>query len=602
MFSRQDSAHSALGGSDAGRPLAVEWAALGLVFLCAVALSLTRVSMTDTPWHLATARLAFASGRWPVTNTFSYTHPDYPLNQQYPVYQGLLYLVHSLAGWQGLSILHCLLWVSVFLLWMKWGGSFRDAARLSAVWVIALLGLQQRMILRPDILTMLFMALLLHAVDGYLKGRKWVVVLFVLIQFFMVNSHQLFPVGLAVQAALVAHLCSIRLWGGRLGISPRDKTIPVWPAALGFVGSLLVCFFTPLGLEIIHVTAHTMDSLRSHRGDVQEFARFWSWWYPAFLVALATALAALGFVRQRRSWQLLEVFLWLMGAALAYVAIRGVAYYVVISAAIFARGVKAARAERSAEAPATGANPLGGLLRPASLGVTVGLSFLILDARWVSPSRVLGGTQPGIGMALGVWPSPAIGFIKEHPPPGRMLNIDWYSGNPLIWELYPRYQVFSDPRFESYPRAFLKRAIAALEDQAVLEQFIVEYDPGWVVGWIGDADVRRRLAELLKGGQWSLVHADTVFAILVRNSPENAPYLAAHAMKPEDIDPPDFLNSEPDLLALQQIRMASLYEELGLREKSAEMIRRAEPAAGRYPAVRDALERFRLDYRTLPAE
>jgi len=95
-----------------------------------------------------------------------------------------------------------------------------------------------------------------------------------------------------------------------------------------------------------------------------------------------------------------------------------------------------------------------------------------------------------------------------------------------------------------------------------------------------------------------LVYADTVFMVLVRNSPQNATYIAAHRLNPEQISPQDYVDgkSDPDLLALQQIRIASLLWDLGQAEMGRELIRKAEPAGEHYGPVRDALEEFRRNY------
>ena len=58
-----------------------------------VLLSLSRIAPTDTAWHLTTARQFYENGTWLTTNTFSYTHTDYPLYQQYTLYQSLIYFV-----------------------------------------------------------------------------------------------------------------------------------------------------------------------------------------------------------------------------------------------------------------------------------------------------------------------------------------------------------------------------------------------------------------------------------------------------------------------------------------------------------------------------
>jgi hypothetical protein len=201
-------------------------------------------------------------------------------------------------------------------------------------------------------------------------------------------------------------------------------------------------------------------------------------------------------------------------------------------------------------------------------------------------------------MALGVWPTKAIEFLKSSPPAGRMLNIPWYTANWLIWDLYPEQRVFVDPRFEAYPRTFLIESIEAEKDDALLADQIARYQPNWIVAEVRRRDVQQRMAHLLRTGEWVLAHADTVLMVLVRNVPENATYIAAHRLSPAQISPPDYLDgkSYPDLLALQQIRVASLLADLGQVEFSHNLIRTAEPVAGRYATVREALEEFRKEY------
>ena len=578
------------------RPLVAEWTALAAVFVAAIAFSLIRIDMTDTPWHLSTARLAFTMGHWPISNTFSYTYADYPLNQQYPIYQTLLYFVYSIGEWEGLSLLNSFFWIVIFGLWILWGGSLRCASILNVAWFLGLLGLQRRMVLRPDLMTFFLLILLLHLIDMYRKGRTWIAALFVPIQLFMANSHQLFPLGLAVQGGLLFHLFVVRGWGSRWGISTEDRNAPIWPVGLALAGSALACLGTPLGLGIVNVTSHTLTSLSSHREHVQEFAPFYLDPYATVLVILATSAAIVGFFRRRMRWQPFEAFLWILAIALLWTAIRGMPYYLITCVSIFARSFCNLPETLYHQVPYGRWPKIRGLARVVCAILTIELCLFIVYMRWVSPPRILGGTQPGIGLALGVWPQSAIDFIKRYPPPGRMFNISWYSGNPLIWELYPEYQVFVDPRFETYPRGFLLEAIRAETDQIVLEGLLSDYQPSWIVGWIKQRTVRERLASLLKEGRWCLVHADTVFMILVRNTPENQWYIAAHRILPQDISPTDFLESEPDLLALQQIRIAGLYRDLGLPEKSQEMIQMVEATAHRFPEVRNALATYLKEY------
>ena len=130
----------------------VMWA---LLIITGVALALIRVMAVNLPWHLATARLALETGHWPVANTFSYTFPDYPLYQQYPAFQAVMWAIFRVAGWTGLSAATAVGWVAAFLLVARWAGPLRQGARFHVLWMLALWALQRRMVLRPDMFTLL---------------------------------------------------------------------------------------------------------------------------------------------------------------------------------------------------------------------------------------------------------------------------------------------------------------------------------------------------------------------------------------------------------------------------------------------------------------
>jgi len=359
---------------------------------------------------------------------------------------------------------------------------------------------------------------------------------------------------------------------------------------LALVGSISVCFFSPLGTDILNASIHTASSLRHHMGQVQELTPFYSDPYSLLLVLFSSCLGVAGIYRRRRAWQPFEIGLWMIAAIILLAAIRGIALYTMICIGLFGR---------SFEGVVLVDNTIQGQYHAGEIIFRAFCAFLtltiisgILYVRWIAPVRILGGTQPGIGLALGVWPHETIKFLKESPPPGKMINLTWYSGNPLIFGLFPLYSVFVDPRFESYPREFLVKAIEAERSRQALEDLISKYQPNWMVLEIRLPHLRSLAVELVREKSWVLVHADTVFLTLVRNLPKNDSYIAIHALNPENIAPADFLYAEPDLKALQEIGMAGLFLEFGLRSKAEEMIRNAELVADRYVSVRAALKEF----------
>jgi hypothetical protein len=508
------------------------------------------------------------------------------------LYQTILYGVYLIGGWAGLSLLLCVSWVVIFGLWIVWASAGSTGmTMMSLAWMLALLGFQQRMILRPDVMSILLLVVLLLLIDMYRRGRFWVAVLFIAVQSCWVNSHQLFPLGLALQCAFLVHLILGRMLKGRWGISQSDRALPIWPIATAIVGSVLACFAGPLGADIVRVPIQTAGSLYHHGQEVYEFAPFYTLPYQLLIVLLSTALAVVGFWRRRSTWQPFEFLLWITGAVALSVAMRGISLYTLVSVGIFCRSFAATEISGKCghhEEPES--QRAEDIFRTFCAGVTILLCAGILYSRWVAPERVLGGTQPGVGRSLGVWPTESVAFLKKHPPPGKMINLTWYSGNPLILDLFPQHRVFVDPRFESYPRDFLVLAIEAAHKKETLQAAILKYQPDWMVAEMQFAHTRKRAAELIKDGTWTLVHADSVLLILVRETAGNADYIARHRLNPEEIGPADLLRSEPDLLALQRLRVAGLYSELGLTARAEDIIGKVRPEATRYAAVRRAME------------
>jgi hypothetical protein len=352
---------------------------------------------------------------------------------------------------------------------------------------------------------------------------------------------------------------------------------------------------SPLGTDILKVPSHTAGSLLYHKEAVQEFAPFYGSPYVLCVVIFATCLLAVGLWKRRRDWQPLELFLWLIFASTVVAATRGVTLYTMVCVGIFGRsfaGTNPPMPESSIENPTD--ERAHKMFRIFCAVATLFICGAIFHMRWVAPERVLGGTQPGIGLSPGVWPGESLRFLRENPPPGRMINLTWYSGNPLLLELFPQHRVFVDPRFESYPRAFLLKAIEAGDNREALDRLIMEYRPGWMVAEVRSARLRKMAADLIQEGSWQLVHVDSIFLIMVRNIPENWEYVSRHRLAIDQITFPDFLWSEPDLLALQELRLADFCAKLGMPERAAVLAKEVEIMVQYFPSVRRAVEEMDL--------
>jgi hypothetical protein len=525
------------------QPAALAWTVWTLIIVAGVTLALLRVMAVNLPWHLATARLAQETGHWPAVNTFSYTFPDYPVYQQYPAFQATMWAILRVAGWGGLSVATAVGWMLAFLLVVRWGGTFRQGARFHVLWMLGLWALQRRMIMRPDMFSMIAFGAELLALDAFARGKRRALVLVPIAHLLWVNSHQLWPLSLIVQGLFVADLAWQRDWR-------RARLV-----ALALAASVLLTFATPLGFEIVRAPLRTAQSLSLFRQNLDEFHRVWTMSHESAL-ALATGLpAAWALWRTRRRPSLFDLGLWLMSLALLISAVRGLMFFGVVSVAVFQRCVLRAHAAGERMLP-----PLSlfgrRVLRAAGFTATAVAACTAVYYRWIRPPFTLGGTQPGLGRAYGGWAEDATDFIRRAPPPGRMMNLGMGLGDDVLFWV-PGIPVFVDSRLESYPPEFLQTVIASQTNDAELAKLIERYAVQWVFAAHARPTQRERVLFLLRGG-WQPVYVDSGHIVLVRPSPASAAYLLQHAIDLRRAAPGDIVAAPAAIRKEQQENFAAL--------------------------------------------
>lgn len=570
-----------------------EWLAAGAVILAFCALGTIRIPCDDTTWHLATSRVAEQTGHWPVVNTFSHTHSDHPLYQQYPLFQSMLYETFQLGGWPAISALNCAGWLIALLLFVRWSGSWRRAIVLHLPWMIGVMALQRRMIPRPDMFSVVGLCLLLLLFDRYRRSGRWAWLLPIpVIHLFWSNAHQLFPLGLAVQGLMIIHIWTSRR--GWMRIDQRDASLPIWPIVASIALSVVASLFTPLGLGIVEVVAHTGGSLAYHRDDVQEFARVWTQPIEWQLTILCFCAGAWALWRMRRRLPVFELGLWLATLAMTLAAVRGLAFFGLVSIGLLSRSLfaDATLCHSNTDRP-TGRNNSPRRTPPIARWAMVCLTLVFAAKavfyRWVEPPLVLGGTQPGWGRSLGDWPDGAIAFLKKSPPPGRMMNMPWSLADALIWEL-PEIPVFVDPRLESYPREFLVDCMASYKDDAVLDRLIHQYEIDWIIANHRDPFVRERACRLIELNSWTIVYADTGWLIIVQPTPQTSDYANDYRLELDDIVPIDLLDRPAQLRARQRVHFAQLLDRLNQHERAVDQLAIARdelPAGQLQPLLRE---------------
>jgi hypothetical protein len=537
----------------------LQWAAFFSIAALTVAVSLIRVGMADVPTHLATGRLILEDGMFPTTNTFSWTHPDATLFQQYPLFQVLLYATWSISGFVGLSVLTAVFWVLVLVTWMRWGGSWQQVAVLAPAWFLAILGVQRHLLLRPEVLSLLLLGLMLLSFDKLRTERSWRWVGAILaLQWMWANSHQVFIVGLGVQLAFVVHILLSRKWLP-IGFSGQDAVLGLRKPVSAFLGGLLVSSLTPIGFRSLTAPFQAIGTVATQGASTgapqsAELAPVWTDPIAGVVVLLLLLITVSAVIRSRGEWRWFELALLVLGLALVTAALRGIGFFSLLTVGV------SSRLWHRVEPP----QPRRRLYVDVALVLVVVLSVQLIASRFTSQPEFL-RIQPGVGRAFGEWPDATIEYLAANPPDGNMLNIGWGSGNVLIWE---GYRVFVDPRWETYPRQFLLDSVGAIEDSSLLAAQILEWEPDWIVAEMRLSEVQQRMAELVRSGEWQVVHADTLHLVLVPG---------AETVTPEFVG---WHSEFPRILSEEKIRVACWYTNLGEADLADQLLDEAAALTG----------------------
>ncbi len=388
------------------------------------------VTEADTWWHLAVGESILASGRWPTSDTYSFTVFGHP----WIAYEWLGEIVIALAarwgGLQGMAILLTGL-TAVFLVLLYYYAYLRSrsvkAAGLACILLLPMVS--AFCTLRPQLLGFVLVLAMLIGIELFHQGYRralWILPPLLLLS---VNTHGTFTLGVFVLA--VYGLCRLR--GFRLGrlrasaltISQRREL------AVIFLLCVLALPLTPYGTQLaaqpLEVAfLHPMVSL-----VVVE-------WHPLalsdpmgqmFLVLVVLFLVAQLFAPAE--YRLHEILLLVFSVVASCLHVRFVLFFVTIFAPILA--VTLARWVPSFESAKD---------RPVLNAALMALAVTAVIAPFPSSAQLQ-------RVVARQFPQGAIEHIHRHPISEGMLN-EYNWGGYLIWMLRPKHKVFIDGRAYIY--------------------------------------------------------------------------------------------------------------------------------------------------------
>jgi tetratricopeptide (TPR) repeat protein len=490
-----------------------------IVAVFAFTVGLRKVDDFDTWWHLAAGRWIAAHHSIPATDTLSHTVRDHAwINLQWG-FDLVLYLLHSAGGPALLSIAGGVVFAATIVLLMRMLSGRLGAGIAAIVAVMVIMTAQERVTLRPELVSFLLLTTVLFILDRGRSDERWYMAL-VPAMIVWANVHALFVLGaFAIVTAFVGAAARpsrrLLIWGGAALAS-----VVVNP--FGINGALF-----PLKLLTrINGSNPVYQTIGEFASPFAADAHGISVVMFKLLLAIGLVLAVWTIPDRRRPFDWGGLILFIGLAALAASARRNVAMFAIGTAPFMAGRLQAILAgrpnwRRIAERPAAGAIAIGAALLISAAFVT-GAFYKFQGA----------AREFGVGVIEGAFPQRAAAFARAAKLPGKLYN-DMPSGGYLSWDDPIGDGVFVDGRLEVYDTEFITEYVTArsfperwqadadrygVQTAIVFHQFVLE----------------SKLAESLASNDaWSLVYVDEVAAIFVRKQGNGAAIERAAAIRPE---------------------------------------------------------------------
>jgi len=590
--------------------------AFTLLFLITLPM-LTKIFTSDFGTHIAQGRQIVQTLSLPDTEYLNYPS----LGRHNPNgewgFQAILYLVFSIGGVYGVSLLVWAVVFGIFLLIHR-ATVLRGAHPLLAVLAIfAFSGfLRIRIQPRPEIFTYLFTSLIIFILTEYYYGaRKMRIYTIPPLVLLWANMHPTYLLAFVLCGAFFADALARAAWRREF----RWDLLKKWviPPVLAGLGGLILCGLNPNGYNAILSPLHLISRGGSSGGSsvlmsISELTPvkgtgFFVYYKAAAWFAFASIL--LGAVGRRVL--LIDLFLFAIAFKGAWDSARAVSMmgmFLAPGAALQVTGFlsraggwldpKEAPAEvrkdpgkgkekgkgKGRQIAETGVKAAPKTSRPgwAAYRKTVPAAAL------VTALIAFGGTtlgfsfsqiEYGLGMTEHKFSFPAAEFLRKNPVPGKMFNF-FDIGGFLDWQLYPGALTFIDGRTYNQ-EVFMEHQVVtgALPGwERVFEKYAISY---LVLKAMDSSGMILPIVPVLANDpKWALVFSDGLFLVFVRNAPELRGYIKAHEI-PKGILPQHiiresyhymFLGISP-VVAYQT--MSNMFLLLGQRDKAIWALRQA---------------------------
>ena len=467
------------------------------LLLCATLLVIFPFFDFDIYWHLANGREMLAQGRIINEEIFSYTRAGTPFSNHEWLAQILLYGVYEVAGDVGLNLFKLSIATGIVTLLFRTGrmlgASLLLAALLSAV---AILIAAERYLVRPELFSLLGVALLGYILNGYRINKlssvalRWLPVIMVLWDWLHGAVYGV------VLLSIWAFCENVKYWFSRQVSLPgftalpgeRLKDLNFWLAI-----TLAAMMINPWGLLSYDIFVQFINGNPLVQ-VVEEFrAATWVEHYPFWIVLGITLAAALLSWREVDFTALLVVVVF---ATLAMRYRRAISEFGIVVVPLLAMLL-----------PALTRRWIGpGAQRTAQMTMVLSVVAVVAytgRAKFFEPDGLL---QFGFGTKTQEYPEGALRFIQTLNLQGNLYNSGSLGGY-LAFFITPERKIFQ----YNHHTVFGDTAYY-IKNPRELQRWDINY---------ALVDTKSELDNLFPSTRWAQVYRDTAALLLLRRTPEN---------------------------------------------------------------------------------
>lgn len=537
--------------------------------------------------HLKTGEVITQTRTVPLADIFSFSCPKKPWINHAWLFQVIAHLFHKNASFDGLIAMQNIVLLSTFFLLLFFGLKGKNHIFVFVVLYLTLLSSSYRFMIRPDIFSLFFLAAYLLVLKKYIDQKSRLIFLLPILQILWTNMHGFFFTGPLIIAII--------LTGEGLKHIPR---LPYeWKDVHRLDRQQVTTLLTVLVLTLLATIANphgwrgaiyplTVISQISGKGSIvfqyiQELAKpillkniFQVQHFFFFKALILSSLFSFRF--NARRIDITHIILWLLALGFSLLAIRNVAYFNIIAAAIIFNNIEEALQHKKTYPGQFRSK----ILKNSFYYIFAAFLFyyplqgaekFFKNAAFSFDTYELKSTLWGLNRQR--YPEKAVDFLLKNKFPGIMLN-DFNSGAYLIGRAFPERRVFIDGRTEFYGPEFFARYvdISAGKREAV-EKALSQYNIQGFFLTNPNNDLHLGLIRFLaKNPLWPLVYFDESALIFLKNTADNSNLINQYRIDLKTWNPP-----EPEFLKLgiafrsptPYLQRARILNALGFYESAA---------------------------------